>query len=317
MSAQYKRVASLVVKNLQTGLDLSQMQFKFEVNQSDFATPNNAVIKVYNLSDATSKRILGEFTEVILGAAYEPELPRTIFKGTIKQVRRGRDTPVDKYTEIIAADGDEAYNFGFVNQTLAEGSTWSQQMNVILGGMTGNGVNSVYGPGVFVGPPLIRPKVYFGLARDYANRLADNMDTTWSIQQGVLTFSKQTGYLPGEAVVLTAKTGLIGQPEQTDNGIRVRCLLNSKIKTGCAIKLDNRSIQAARIDVAWSAINRLPAISDDGLYKVLVAEHVGNTRGEDWYSDLTCLAINPASGAVQPYYAGRDGSSDRTRGTPD
>ena len=58
---------------------------------------------------------------------------------------------------------------------------------------------------------------------------------------------------------------------------------------------------------AWSDVH-LQADGDkmDGFYKVLVHEIEGDTRGEPWYSTLTCLAVDKSAAAgsqVQPYEA--------------
>lgn len=47
------------------------------------------------------------------------------------------------------------------------------------------------------------------------------------------------GYLPGEAVVLSAGTGLIGTPKANDKGIEIKCLLNPRLRIGGRVRLDN------------------------------------------------------------------------------
>jgi hypothetical protein len=39
-------------------------------------------------------------------------------------------------------------------------------------------------------------------------------------------------FIPGQVPTISPATGLIGIPEQTQNGISFRCLLNSRIKIG-------------------------------------------------------------------------------------
>ena len=113
-----------------------------------------------------------------------------------------------------------------------------------------------------------------------------------------------TAYMPGDVPVITAATGMIGLPEQTPNGIKVRVLLNPTIKIGQAIQLDNKSIQQMRYGLGVNQqqenfFNELASkLNDDGFYYVMVADHTGDTRGNDWYSDLTCLAIDAT---VVPY----------------
>jgi hypothetical protein len=36
----------------------------------------------------------------------------------------------------------------------------------------------------------------------------------------------------------------------------------------------------------------LPRVTDDGFYRTIVAEHSGDTRGNDFYTDLTCIALD-------------------------
>jgi len=51
--------------------------------------------------------------------------------------------------------------------------------------------------------------------------------------------------------------------------------------------LDNQSIPFNR-QLAASNVK----INSDGLYYVMRAEHTGDTRGTNWYTDLTCLAVD-------------------------
>lgn len=326
----YDREIKLIAKNLQEAIDLSQFEIKFRTEQSDFETPNNVWIRLYNLSDETARRLMGEYTDLTLGAGYvENGGQHTIFTGSIKQVRRGRETPTDTYVDIIAAEGDLAYNFSVINDSLERDLTDpGTQIGGLVTGAGGNGVNSYFAPGIVVtSPRLSRGKVRYGLMRAYARDMARTLDATWSIQgvQGApgepikyqLVFSKQTNFLYGadQAVVLTANTGLIGLPEQTENGIKVRCLLNPALRIGGAIKIDNTSIQTAQLNLQKAYLpgqpgvpTRLPAIASDGLYKILVLEHTGHTRGNPWYSEIVCLAINPSARVpVDPYWAGPGG----------
>lgn len=113
-----------------------------------------------------------------------------------------------------------------------------------------------------------------------------------------MDFVPLTAYKPGEIPVITAATGMVGLPEQTQDGIRIKTLLNPNLKIGQAVKLDNESIQRFRynLSINQQATNEMIAasnkINDDGLYYVMVADHHGDTRGNAWHTDLTCLAID-------------------------
>lgn len=293
MSRQYLRRAQLVVAAGQQGIDLSALRLKFSTRQCDLQTPNTATIRVYNLADATAQQIQTEFTRVVLQVGYEGGDFGVLFDGTIVQVRRGRESAIDNYVDIIAADGDEALNFAIVSAAIAAGSTFRDRVDALSKAM---GVGQSHVADLPAGA-LPRGRTYYGMARDHMRGAAVSTDTKWSIQNGQLQVIPREGYLPTEAVVLSATTGMIGVPEQTQDGIRVRCLLNPRIKIGARVNIDNKSVQQAHLalGVEGSAMNAfLPSITDDGFYRVVVAEHEGDTRGGPWYSNLICIAMNEA-----------------------
>lgn len=291
MSRQWLRKISLVVgSNAGAGLDLSSLRIKFSTKKGDLQTPNTADIRVYNLSDDTVQRVQREFTRVILQAGYQDNLG-IIFRGNIKQVRRGRENGTDTFLDIFAADGDAAYNFATVNKTLAAGSGQKDVVATCAGAMQQHGVTQGAMPDL-AGPQLPRGQALYGMARDYMRTSAQSTDTSWSIQDGQLTMIPRTGYLAGQAVVLTAKTGLIGTPEQTQEGIRAKALLNPQIRIGTRVKIDNKSILRAKLDMNYTAINMRPKVANDGFYRVLAAEHTGDTHGQDWYTNILCIALD-------------------------
>lgn len=286
---QWLRSCSLVVGKGGSGVDLSGLRIKFQTRKGDVETPNNATITVYNLSDETLSRIRGEFTRVVLSAGYQSNAG-IIFDGQIRQVRAGREG-ADTWAEITVADGDRAYNYATVATTLAAGARPADQVAACGSAMAAKGTATGYVPDLG-GQELPRGKVMFGMARSYIRDTARTTDTSWSIQDGLLQLVPAKGYLPGEAVVLSAATGLIGAPEQTNDGIKVRCLLNPRLKIGGRIKLDNAGILTAKTDLKIGAVNLIPKLDRDGFYRILKAEFTGDTRGPDWYADLVTIGID-------------------------
>lgn len=297
--------------NKPKALDLSNLHFKFQIAQQDAESPDNAAIRVYNLSDATAQRVQREFQRVVVSAGYEGSSYGVIFDGTIKQFRRGRESATDTYLDILAADGDLQYNFGVVNKTLAAGTTVKQRLQNVAEAM---GLDQGFLPTDLDGinpDTLERGKVIFGMGRDYLRDAARSIGATWSIRNGALQVLRLTGYLPGEAVVLNALSGMIGIPEQTQDGIKVRCLINPKLRVGGLVRLNNKDIvqliQKNPDDPVpfnlWTGIQFAAKIADgaDGLYRVYVIDHTGDTRGNEWYSDLVCLTVQRGSNTVKPY----------------
>lgn len=293
---QFGRVCSLVVSNKAAqGLDLSQLRIKFSVKRSGVMTPNVADIRVYNLDLDTANIIKKEFTQVVLQAGYASNYG-VIFRGNIKQCIIGRESATDTFIDIIAGDGDQAYNFAVINTTLAAGSSQSDHLNAALSAMAPQGVSTGY-VGALPQNQLPRGKVMYGTARDHVQRIAESANFGWSIQDEKVDFIKLSTYLPGTAVVLSSKTGMIGTPQQTVEGINFKCLLNPKLKIHGRVQVDNASIAQFKLNqfVPGSAANTPVPLTADGVYYILVAEHEGDTRGTPWYTNLVTLAIDPSS----------------------
>lgn len=293
---QYGRKVSLIVGNDNDAIELSDFKINFIVKRGDFQTPNSLDAKIYNLNDETVNRIQGEFTRVVLQAGYEGNFG-LIFDGTIKQARPGRESQTDTYIAITAADGDHAYNFATLSLSLAAGATPTDAVQAMLQAMASSGISQGYMPELSQNGS-VRGRVFYGMCRDEMREFAKNNNCTWSIQDGKLTLIPLTAYIPGEVPIISADTGLIGIPEQTQNGIRMRVLLNPSLKIGQKIKLDNSAINQLRygLDIRSQASQANTSLfiktNADGEYYVMVAEHIGDTRGNDFYTDLVCLAVD-------------------------
>jgi len=303
------------------GLDLSGMQFKFQTQQSDSESPNSVVIRVYNLKSETVTKIGGEFSYVVLQAGYEDGPYGVVFQGQVRQWRLGKEKNTDTYLDILASDGDEWYNFGAVSTSIEVGSTSPvAQANAILAGGQADGA-SMHGvqPGYLAAESfadaqgnqtaLSRGKVFFGAARVAMRSVVQSYGSTYNINNGRINIIPLTGYLPSTPVELNSRTGLIGRAEQTIDGVKFRALLNPLLTPGGLVKIDNKSLNATLQQDAnnprpynqRTGITSLASINADGLYRIYVAEFIGNTRGQEWYVDLIGLAVEPSGKEVKAY----------------
>jgi len=312
MSAQlFNRFCRLVVVGADDGIDLSEFRIVFRVHQNDFESPNHAEIRVYNLSRETMDKIQGEgttygkYTKVHLEAGYQNgENFGTIFEGTISQLHRGRENNTETYIDILAADGD-FYNDIFVAETQAKRTTMKERVEAISKDANGNAITVNHPPqsdAKYWATPSLRGKVLFGMWRSEIRKVAQTAGCSWSIQNGAVQIIPLDGYKEGEAVELNSATGLIGVPKQTDEGVEMQCLLNPKIIVGGLIKTSQESINQTILNSMiphnqWAGLQFVAPLSPDGNYRVLVAEHHGDTRGHEWYTDIVGMAID-ASGKV-------------------
>jgi hypothetical protein len=293
---QYGRVATLLVSDKQgRSLDLSALRIKFKVKKTGVMTPNAGDFIVYNVDEQTARLIQNEFTHVLFQAGYVGNYG-LIFKGNIKQFITGRESATDTFINLNCGDGDQAYNFAVMNQTVRSGANPQALLNAGLTAMSGQGVGAGY-TGALPAQALSRGKVMFGNAREHLQKLADTYGFVWSIQDGNVVFLSKGAHLPNEAIVITSKTGMIGTPQQTSEGIDIKCLLNPNIRVHGRIKIDNKSVAKMKIDF-WtpgSPANTPALISRDGVYYPLVVEHSGDTRGTDWYTNLRLLSVDVSS----------------------
>jgi hypothetical protein len=296
---QWIRKFGLQVFNNDKARDLSEFRVRFDIQNADTESPNTATIRVYNLSPETIKNIRTEFGQVQLSAGYVEGNYGLVFQGSIKQFKIGRESSVDTYLDIYAADGDIGYNNAVINSALSKGQTPLQiagQLGDLLG--AGTDFGSLTTQAQYT--PSIRGQVLFGMGRARLRNLATHLDASWSFENGRIVMIDNTGYRDGLTIDVNINTGLIGTPEQTDGGITIKTLLNSRYRIGNQIHINesdiNQIIQNSPTSTPynqWSGIQQIAPIDADGLYRAFAVNHRGDSRGTDWYSDLILLSITP------------------------
>lgn len=298
MTQQYLRKFSCVVaKSSGQGLEFKNFKVQFTIRRGDFQTPNSCDVRIFNLKDETVHLIgQNEFTTLSISAGYEGNFA-LIFQGTIKQFRIGRIDQLDSYVDLTAADGDKAYNFAPVLQSVPSGNDQASISNVLAAAMAKFGVTKGYTP-TLPSNQLIRGRVMYGLCRDEYRDFAWTNNCKWSIGDNKVDLIPYTSFIAGGKVpVISVSTGLIGVPEQTQQGINIRTLLNPNYKVGQLIQL-TAGVNTFRrtLDFPSQASNIVTALqvqtSADGLYYVMIANHKGDTRGNDWYTDMICLSVD-------------------------
>lgn len=291
---QFIRKTNLTIGNDSDGIDLSALQFAFEIHQATKESPQSASIRIYNMSDATAQTIkANEYTRIILQAGYQTGAYGVIFDGQVVQARLGRESPVDTFMDIIAAEG-YAFNQAVINQTLPAGATGKDLVDAAAAAMGAPVTYYDYDPKV----QLPRGVALYGMARNVLHKEAATAGFSYFYDKGGISWVPLQGFKDNDVVVLNSATGMIGWPEQTQDGIRVRCLLNPLIEVGSRIQIDNTSILRAQVSTDVHFLNNYPKTDADGLYRVYVIEHRGDTRGNDWYSDIVCLSIDPANSSL-------------------
>lgn len=294
---QYLRKMTLLVSDKAgNALDLSQFRVKFSVKRTNSQTVNTADIKVYNISQSAALQIQKQYTKVILQAGYDSNYG-VIFAGNVIQTIIGRESGTDTFLQILAGDGDLAYNFAIINQSLAK-PTAQDQINQCADAMAKMGTTKGGNSTIQSGTKLYRGKTLYGNARHYLQGVASTNNQVFSIQDEKIVFVPENGYLPSVAVVINETTGMVGSPQETLEGVNVKCLLNPFIQIATRVRLNNAEVQRKALDITipGSSKELTVGLTADGLYFVLGVDHTGDSRGNDWYSSLVMIATDPSTG---------------------
>lgn len=283
--SQWIRECQLIgVDDSSNGLDFSELRIAFDIRKTSTPTPNNAKIRIYNLSAATAKKAKKEFKRIQLKAGYQGASD-IIFDGTIREARMGKDD-VDRYLDILAGDGDRPYVYSTVSKTLSAGCSYEDVFRAAAAPMQdcGEGAVSLGQIDCFDAKEFPRGRVLFGMARDFIEKICLTSNKNWSIQNGKLQVVNHTGALPN-VFVISKDTGMIGVPEEVNEGLRVKCLLNPKLLVDGQVKIESKNISDEAAD-------------KNGIYRILQLDFVGDTHGGDWLSEMICVAMDKAGGST-------------------
>jgi hypothetical protein len=308
--------ANTVIGSNTAGIDFRVV---FRTIHGDQTSPGRCEITVYNLRDATANAWIREFNYVELSAGYEHGRFGVIFSGTIMQYKKGRESAIDSYLTIYAMDGDPYINFRRVKYTVPPGTSPDEQTKMHANDLKNqnNGVvgelQSVQGASDVTGGVIAtdRPQVMYGLSVDRVAEWERTTGNSWSVQNGVVRNISFTGYSIDDEVVINSRTGMVGVPEVTQDGIELTMLLNPSLFIRQRVRLDNRELNrmflpgqdptqdtdfASRYGEAYlGAPQTFASTQRDGHYCIIMIEYEGDTRGMPWYAHLICLNVDPTN----------------------
>lgn len=310
MTLQFMRKFRLTVqiaKGQPQALDLSDFYFRFRVSQPTAEQPKTAEIYVYNLSLNTVNLLAGKEdqnkdTQVILEFAYGTDDFETVFKGAAFQFRRGRDSATDTWLCILAQCGDFVKNFALVNDSIPAGTSVNDVQDFFIKQYNSNGIDTGEVP-TLTGQRYPRGRVFFGQLDYHVNRFCKENNITFDVTDDLFNAVPIGGYSQMPMQILTPKTGMVGMPQLTSEGVRVSCLLNPKMKRGGRVQIDMTNLQTEAYDTTYRQQgndqpfkNQKLATNADGTFAIVSVEHYGESRGQDCTTDLICVGI----GAVVP-----------------
>lgn len=251
-----------------------RISFQVEKTNQDSASkkaPPSAKITLYNLARSSLAYLKDPATQnskVRLECGYygrfeTPQL-KTVFVGDIIRATTTKNGG-DLITEIEANDSLRALNTKNINESFAPGTS----AQTVIGKMTealGVGIGEVAEN--FLGQ-FVNGFSASGLIRDQLTVITDKADSTWSIQNGNLEIVPKNEANRKTIYSLSPQSGLIGVPNQKDDGIEFKSLLIPELAP-------NR-----RVEIASRQVN--------GVFRITRIKYNGDTRQGPWHCE--CEAV--------------------------
>lgn len=300
-------------KNDKAALDVSDLHCTFEVHKRRSQGASYAVLRIYNLANDTEQLIINDGDRVIIEAGYEgtlgadqfngyvqntsfmggssaPDVATSgqygvIFDGQVVYPSRYKETNTDYVLTLSCIDGNQPLNFNYIQKSMNKGMNQRQ----IFDAVCNDGTVPVPAAHVTDGlseQALPRGKVFFGRTWDYVEDICRGNNALYFMDGGQVNLYKLTDVADDEALVIDPYTGLIGVPQQTTNGLNFRVLLNPSIKLMTKIKIARSEIKEATL---MPGQKQLP-LDDEWIYQAIEVTHRGDTRGNDWYTDIVGLS---------------------------
>lgn len=273
------------------------LRVTFDTMQVAFGALWYGDITVYNLDGETQQTLLREGMEVIVNAGYVNGPYGEIFRGRVFQPMWDRENVVDFRTTLRCLVGYDVLT-GFIS---ANRSAFASQDDLVRqmakAAITppvwqSNGKREPTQWSLDVDESLQHKKlergvVMFGDVRKYVDQIArDNYMQWWYDLSDQLHIRDITKNPDPNILVYTPQTGIVGTPQQTEDGVNFRVLLDPRLEVrypAKQAKLDNTSIEQLK-----RRIGELPSILDKtNTYIVAGVRHIGDSRGNEWYSEVT------------------------------
>jgi hypothetical protein len=241
--------------------------FKIEADLSKEA--NSAEVSIYNLRESTRGLLSRKGIRTTLEAGYAGR-PHLIFAGKLDYGatdRRGNDW----ISEFESTDGaaevrKSRINVSYKTVRIREAvKAAADAMGLGIGNVEekiaqGNlrGALTEFAGGL----------VMSGQAAPQLDKLVKSFGFEWSIQNEEIILLEPGGVVdPQNVIVLQQSSGLIGSPQAGDDGtVEARSLMIPSLRPGRKVQIKSRLV--------------------DGLFRVERSVFLGDTWGQDWYTDI-------------------------------
>jgi hypothetical protein len=278
---------------------LESLKCTFDINYPGYEGWYFSEFVIYNPTKETEKKIIQEGAEVYFYAGYQEKYGGKygqIFGGKVFQSLFTRENVTDYKLTLMCMDGARLFKDNFAafhlkdysDQTLIN-ETAARSSSPIPIGTVSSKIGMAKKP---------RGCVVFGSPVTAIREIVRNNAAQMFMINDTLNILKATDSPSGEAIVVDTNSGLIGTPQQIDFGISFRTLLNPELiltNPPKWVKLDLSAINVKQ-QKAVPGQNIVPILPKDGYFKIGGVRHSGDTRGNDWYTDVMGYSLTGKAG---------------------
>lgn len=252
------------------------LRVSFRIERQLQKEPNSLELTIWNLAKESRNRLQEKGITTEIEAGYFGNTS-VVFKGSLEYGATTRQGP-DWVTTLQSSDGGPQFRGSRLNLSFDAGTTLTDALKTAAEAI-GVGLGNVQ-QAINEGAPrssavqYVKGLVLSGPAAQQFDKIAKRGGWDWSIQDGQIQLTKPGGVInPNEAILLTQGTGLIGTPERGEKGIvTARSLLQPELLPG-----KRTEIRAGRNGDTFEI---------DGFYRIDKVKIVGDTGGQEWYSEI-------------------------------
>lgn len=284
---QYGRKYKITITTFRgVNLDVSDLRITFDFDKKIIGLYQSAEVTIYNLSADTETDIFKNGNYLTLELGYENGAFGVAFEGFIYQPIRGKEDSCTTFLRLVCIDGYYASAMGICNVVLSAGQ---DGLSIAKQVCRSSSIPFDIESGELSGQKTTRGKTISGNPVEILRSIAINNNSAFYFNHGKARISALSKSPPANILSLNAQTGLVGMPQQTDEGIVFTCLINPGIDLDSWVYLNNKLIIPNQLEFGVPQT----LLDMDGLYRIIGIKGRGDTRGQDWYYE--CTAINQLS----------------------
>jgi hypothetical protein len=235
------------------------LDVKFKVEKTSDASPNFCEIEIYNLSEKSRSKFTKD-QGIIFSAGYK-DFKGQIFAGFIDTFSH-KKADLDWVTKIKCIDGLKSLRDVHISLSFGKEATEKTVVEAVAKKLK-----------IDIGKIKIKKPLKFnrgfnmsGWVKKSLDDFATATESVWMIRDNKLYFFPRNEILNVDVPLLKPTSGVIGSPEPTEEGVKVKSLLNHEINVSESFKVESREL--------------------NGEYIATKVTHEGDTKGSNWYTTV-------------------------------